>query len=98
MQEGNSSEALLRMRSDKPAYTAASLVTSFKLDEGYSDDSKSQLEAEAANESSFLPDWILASSEAERAGACVLRACVQSHHRCFVINTNPHLQGLLILY
>jgi hypothetical protein len=71
MQEDSSPETLLRMRSDKPAYTAASLVASYKLDEGYSDDSRSQLEGEVGNESSFLPDWILGHSEPERAGAWV---------------------------
>ncbi|GAM41652.1 hypothetical protein TCE0_042f14933 [Talaromyces pinophilus] len=58
------------MRSDKPAYTAASLAASYKLDEGYSDDTKSQLEGEegvAQNVSMLLPDWILAYSDSERA-------------------------------
>ncbi|EEA20287.1 hypothetical protein TMatcc_000274 [Talaromyces marneffei ATCC 18224] len=66
----HSSEGLLRMRSDKPAYTAASLAASYKLDEGYSDDTKSQLEGEdgvAQNVSMLLPDWILAYSDSERA-------------------------------
>lgn len=62
------------MRSDKAAYTAASLAASYKLDEGYSDDTRSQLEGEdsvAQNVSMLLPDWILAYSESERAGACL---------------------------
>lgn len=74
MHEDGSSAAFLRMRSDKPAYTAASLAASFKLDEGYSDETRSQLEAEdgvAQNESMLLPDWILAYRESERAGTCV---------------------------
>lgn len=65
------------MRSDKPAYTAASLAASYKLDEGYSDETKSQLEGEdgaAQNESVLLPDWILAYSDSERAGACLALA------------------------
>ncbi|EED24348.1 F-box and WD domain protein [Talaromyces stipitatus ATCC 10500] len=66
----HSSEGILRMRSDKPPYTSASLAASYKLDEGYSDDTKSQLDGEdgaAQNESMLLPDWILAYSDSERA-------------------------------
>lgn len=79
----SSESGLLRMRSGKTAYTAASLAASYKLDEGYSDDTKSQLEAEdgvAQNESMLLPDWILAYSDSERAGVSVLR----SHSRCTI--------------
>lgn len=84
----HSSEGLLRMRPDKPAYTAASLAASYKLDEGYSDDTKSQLEGEdgvAQNVSMLLPDWILAYSDSERAGAC-LAVASRPYCRCTIIN------------
>jgi F-box and WD-40 domain protein 1/11 len=54
--------------------TAASLAASFKLDEGYSDDTKSQPENDAAvsqsEEAMLLPQCIFSHTEAERAGTC----------------------------
>lgn len=56
----------------KSGLAAASLAASFKLDEGYSDDTKSQPENEAAvsqsEEAMLLPQWIFSHPEAERAG------------------------------
>lgn len=51
---------------------SSSVVTpSFKVDEGYSDETKSQLENEvtqSTEESSALPGWMLSSNETDRAG------------------------------
>ncbi|KAI9933009.1 hypothetical protein ASPWEDRAFT_47388 [Aspergillus wentii DTO 134E9] len=51
-------------------FTAPSLSTSFKLDEGYSDDTKSQADNDLnvpSDDVMSLPDWVLTHSEAERA-------------------------------
>ncbi|KAF9887999.1 hypothetical protein FE257_009389 [Aspergillus nanangensis] len=51
--------------------TAPSLATPFKLDEGYSDETKGQLERDLSdppsNDVMTLPDWLLAHSETDRA-------------------------------
>lgn len=53
-------------------HTAPSSSTPFKLDEGYSDELKSHLDNSSQNLSAddgmTLPDWLLAQSEADRAG------------------------------
>lgn len=52
-------------------FTAPPLAASFKLDEGYSDETRSQAENEANPSSEdvmTLPGWVLAHSEADRAG------------------------------
>lgn len=52
-------------------FTSPPLTTSFKLDEGYSDETRSQAENEAnpsSDEVMALPGWMLAHSEADRAG------------------------------
>ncbi|KAJ9215249.1 hypothetical protein DTO166G4_3134 [Paecilomyces variotii] len=51
-------------------FTAPPLAASFKLDEGYSDETRSQAENEANPSSEdvmTLPGWVLAHSEADRA-------------------------------
>ena len=40
----------------------------FKLDEGYSDETKSQGEVDGGQEMLALPEWLLAHNEADRAG------------------------------
>ncbi|KKK15384.1 hypothetical protein P175DRAFT_0495665 [Aspergillus ochraceoroseus IBT 24754] len=54
-----------------PSLTASSLSTPFKLDEGYSDDTRSQPDKEllsgTPDDVMSLPDWLLAHSEADRA-------------------------------
>lgn len=40
----------------------------FKLDEGYSDETKSQGEIDGSEEMLALPEWLLAHNEADRAG------------------------------
>lgn len=50
-------------------YSAPSLSPSFKLDEGYSDDTRSQSEKELVPENAMmLPDWVLSQNETDRAG------------------------------
>lgn len=50
-------------------YTAPSLSPAFKLDEGYSDDTRSQSDKDLVPDNVMsLPEWILAQSEADRAG------------------------------
>ncbi|KAJ5168331.1 uncharacterized protein N7482_003925 [Penicillium canariense] len=52
-------------------YTTSSLSPSFKLDEGYSDDTRSQSDKDlVADNVTMLPEWVLAQSEADRAGKC----------------------------
>ncbi|OQE24637.1 hypothetical protein PENSTE_c007G08598 [Penicillium steckii] len=51
-----------------PGYPASSLSPSFKLDEGYSDDTRSQPDKELMPENvMMLPDWVLSQSESDRA-------------------------------
>ncbi|PYH93015.1 WD40 repeat-like protein [Aspergillus ellipticus CBS 707.79] len=54
-----------------PEFTAPSLSAPFKLDEGYSDETRSQPDKEAPalspDDVMALPQWVLAHSEAERA-------------------------------
>lgn len=55
----------------RSGFAAPPLTASFKLDEGYSDETKSQPDNEPSlksPDSMPLPEWILAHSEAERAG------------------------------
>ncbi|KAA8648700.1 hypothetical protein EYZ11_010689 [Aspergillus tanneri] len=63
---------LLRHHADSYSdFTAPSVPTSFRLDEGYSDETRSQPDKDPGNSLSNdvmnLPDWLLATSEAERA-------------------------------
>lgn len=52
--------------------TASSLNTSFKVDEGYADETKSLADNESKSPSEdvvmTLPDWVLSHSESDRAG------------------------------
>lgn len=60
-------QATTNYRSD---FASPSLAASFKLDEGYSDETRSQPDHDAKpspGEAMTLPDWVLAHSEAERA-------------------------------
>ena len=67
----------LRLLQDAASYSsdfaAPSLSAPFKLDEGYSDETKSQPDKEFLNPSPDdvmpLPDWVHTYGEAERAGA-----------------------------
>ena len=65
---------LLRLHAaNDSSFAAPSLPTPFKLDEGYSDETRSQADKDLllkspANDVMNLPDWLLATSEAERAG------------------------------
>lgn len=63
----------------RPEFPPSSVAGSFKLDEGYSDETRSQAENEVAQmpeEALKLPGWILAHGEAERAGAfCSRKLC-----------------------
>jgi F-box and WD-40 domain protein 1/11 len=50
-------------------YTTPSLSPAFKLDEGYSDDTRSQPDKDLASDNVMsLPEWVLAQSETDRAG------------------------------
>jgi hypothetical protein len=50
-------------------FPAPSLSPSSKLDEGYSDDTRSQTDKDLGSENVMaLPNWVLAQSEAGRAG------------------------------
>lgn len=54
-----------------PEFAAPSLSPSFKLDEGYSDETRSQSDKDLASDNvMMLPDWVLAQSETDRAGKC----------------------------
>jgi F-box and WD-40 domain protein 1/11 len=56
-------------------FAAPSLSPSFKLDEGYSDDTRSQSDKDIVSDNAMmLPEWILAQSEADRAGKSPLAA------------------------
>ena len=52
-------------------FIPASVTGSFKLDEGYSDETRSQAENEViqmSEDALALPGWILAHNESDRAG------------------------------
>lgn len=70
--ETDASEASIPLRLFPSDLTAPSLSAPFKVDEGYSDDTRSQLDKELLRTSSddvmSIPDWVLAHSEVERAG------------------------------
>lgn len=52
-----------------PQYTAPTLSPSSKVDEGYSDDTRSQSDKELVTDNAMvLPDWVLAQNEGNRAG------------------------------
>lgn len=52
-----------------PGFIAPSLSPSSKLDEGYSDDTRSQSDKDLVSDHvMMLPEWVLAQSETDRAG------------------------------
>lgn len=60
----------------RPDFPPSSVTGSFKLDEGYSDETRSQAENEVvqmSEEALKLPGWILAHNEMDRAGALSVR-------------------------
>lgn len=59
----------LRLQTAVSEFAVPSLSPSFKLDEGYSDDTKSQADKDLGLDNVMaLPNWVLAQSEAGRAG------------------------------
>lgn len=68
----------LRLQSTAfPAYTVPTLSPSFRVDEGYSDDTRSQSDKEIVPDNAMmLPDWVLAQNEANRAGKCLASVVV----------------------
>lgn len=68
-QESDAPDTLIPLRLD---LTAPSLSAPFKVDEGYSDDTRSQADKELlptpTDDVMSIPDWVLAHSETDRAG------------------------------
>lgn len=61
--------ALRLQATTTPASAAPSLSPSLKLDEGYSDETRSQSDKDLASDNAMLlPDWARAQSETDRAG------------------------------
>jgi F-box and WD-40 domain protein 1/11 len=59
----------LRLQTTVADFPAPSLSPTFKLDEGYSDETRSQAEKDPGSDNvMMLPNWVLAQSEAGRAG------------------------------
>ncbi|KAJ5388265.1 hypothetical protein N7509_010806 [Penicillium cosmopolitanum] len=77
-----------------PGYSAPSLSPSFKLDEGYSDDTRSQSDKELMPENvMMLPEWVLTQSETDRAELAysLLRSLSTSTLAAVVDRLNPLL-------
>lgn len=52
-----------------PGFAVPTLSPSFKLDEGYSDETRSQSDKDIVSDNAMmLPEWVLAQSESDRAG------------------------------
>ena len=67
----NSGIPLLQNSNYPPNFTTSSLSASFKLDEGYSDETRGQVNCDLnppPHNVMSLPHWLLAQSEADRAG------------------------------
>jgi F-box and WD-40 domain protein 1/11 len=63
----------LQLQTTVAEFPAPSLSPSFKLDEGYSDDTRSQADKDLGSDNVMtLPNWVLAQSEAGRAGKIFL--------------------------
>jgi F-box and WD-40 domain protein 1/11 len=63
----------LQLQATVSDFSAPSLSPSFKLDEGYSDDTRSQADKDLGTDNVMtLPNWVLAQSEAGRAGKIFL--------------------------
>jgi hypothetical protein len=61
----------VRAGSYRSGFAAPSLAASFRLDEGYSDETRSQPDNEGSlilTDAMPLPDWLLTHSEADRSG------------------------------
>ena len=68
--------------------SASPMLNSFRLDEGYSEDTRSQAGSEMRADSrmgdmmdhepiqSLLPDWVINMSEGERSGECNTLSCL----------------------
>lgn len=70
------SPALQLQTSTVPEFSAPSLSPLFRLDEGYSDDTRSQADKDLGLDNVMaLPNWVLAQSEAGRAGKISLIFC-----------------------
>ncbi|KAJ5086572.1 hypothetical protein NUU61_007879 [Penicillium alfredii] len=77
-----------------PGYPVPSLSPSFKLDEGYSDETRSPSDKDlASNHAMMLPDWVLAQSEANRSELAysLLRSLPTSMVAAVVERLNPLL-------
>ncbi|KAJ5679357.1 hypothetical protein N7462_007601 [Penicillium macrosclerotiorum] len=100
---GSHSRPPLRLQATAfPAYTTSSLSPSFKLDEGYSDDTRSQSDKDLGSDNAMiLPDWVLAQSEADRADFAynLLRSLSTSTLAGLVDRLNPllHMDPVLKL-
>lgn len=65
---------LLQTSNYPPDFAASSLSASFKLDEGYSDETRGQANCDLnppSHDVMTLPHWLLGHSEADRAGECL---------------------------
>ncbi|EPS33505.1 hypothetical protein PDE_08467 [Penicillium oxalicum 114-2] len=66
--DSSSCPALKLQATSFSGYTATTLSPAFRLDEGYSDDTRSPADKDLPVEGSMsLPEWVLAQSEADRA-------------------------------
>ncbi|KAJ5133737.1 hypothetical protein N7476_003046 [Penicillium atrosanguineum] len=77
-----------------PGFAAPSLSPSFKLDEGYSDETRSQSDKDIGLDNVImLPEWVLAQSEADRAELAysLLRSLSTSALSAVVDRLNPLL-------
>lgn len=66
----NGRPALRLQATSVPGFPAPSLSPSPRVDEGYSDETRSQPDKDLVDHVMMLPDWVLAQSEADRAGEC----------------------------
>lgn len=67
-------------------YSVLPAKSSCKIDEGYSDETKSVQENESVQDSLELPAWILARSEADRAGIAPARSFIYTTHNDCAFN------------
>jgi F-box and WD-40 domain protein 1/11 len=79
-------------------FSAPSLSPSFKLDEGYSDDTRSQADKDLGSDNVMaLPNWVLAQSEAGRAGKISLSLSLCPLDNCYEREASAFLACLSIL-
>ncbi|OGE52026.1 hypothetical protein PENARI_c011G08746 [Penicillium arizonense] len=84
----------LRLQTTVADFPAPSLSPTFKLDEGYSDETRSQAEKDPGSDNvMMLPNWVLAQSEAGRAELAysLLRSLRTSSIAAVVERLNPIL-------